>query len=106
MNGVNQSRLAIPAQCGEQVAMRGQPQWNKYPTISQDIFFLTCIKTVIMSAPKGPFRLVTVNTAPERAQRLIGRVAVALKDRYEIIHVDNCACGFMTCNYLNCSIFM
>ncbi|KAJ5727613.1 hypothetical protein N7493_005433 [Penicillium malachiteum] len=43
-----------------------------------------------MSAPKGPFRLVTVNTAPERAKRLIGRVAEALSDRYTIIHVDNC----------------
>ncbi|KAJ5184008.1 hypothetical protein N7492_001624 [Penicillium capsulatum] len=43
-----------------------------------------------MSAPKGPFRLVTVNTAPERAKRLIGRVADSLKDRYTILHVDNC----------------
>ncbi|RAL13206.1 uncharacterized protein BO97DRAFT_477437 [Aspergillus homomorphus CBS 101889] len=43
-----------------------------------------------MSAPKGPFRLVTVNTAPERAKRLIGRLIEALKDRYTIIHVDNC----------------
>lgn len=43
-----------------------------------------------MSAPKGPFRLVTVNTAPERAKRLIGRVAESLKDRYTIIHIDNC----------------
>ncbi|KAJ5357717.1 hypothetical protein N7541_004875 [Penicillium brevicompactum] len=42
-----------------------------------------------MSA-KGPFHLVTVNTAPERAKRLIGRVAEALKDRYTIVHVDNC----------------
>ncbi|KAL1984504.1 hypothetical protein VTN96DRAFT_9103 [Rasamsonia emersonii] len=40
--------------------------------------------------PKGPFRLVTVNTAPERARRLIGRMIEALKDRYTIIHVDNC----------------
>ncbi|KAB8067710.1 hypothetical protein BDV29DRAFT_84127 [Aspergillus leporis] len=43
-----------------------------------------------MSAPKGPFRLVTVNTAPERAKRLIGRVVEALKDRYTIIHEGNC----------------
>ncbi|CAI7667040.1 hypothetical protein N7533_006934 [Penicillium manginii] len=43
-----------------------------------------------MSTPKGPFHLVTVNTAPERAKRLIGRVAEALKDQYTIIHVDNC----------------
>ncbi|CAG8081535.1 unnamed protein product [Penicillium salamii] len=42
-----------------------------------------------MSA-KGPFHLVTVNTAPERAKRLIGRVAEALKDQYTIVHVDNC----------------
>lgn len=45
---------------------------------------------LIVMSPKGPFRLVTVNTAPERAKRLIGRVAEALSDRYTIIHVDNC----------------
>ncbi|KAL3476814.1 hypothetical protein BJX99DRAFT_227413 [Aspergillus californicus] len=39
---------------------------------------------------KGPFTLVTVNTAPERAKLLIGRMIEALKDRYTIIHVDNC----------------
>ncbi|RDW70756.1 uncharacterized protein DSM5745_08267 [Aspergillus mulundensis] len=43
-----------------------------------------------MSSPKGPYTLVTVNTAPERAKRLIGRMVEALKDRYTIIHVDNC----------------
>ncbi|KAH8691141.1 hypothetical protein BGW36DRAFT_387761 [Talaromyces proteolyticus] len=42
------------------------------------------------SQPRGPFRLITVNTAPERAKKLIGRLAEALKDRYTIIHVDNC----------------
>ncbi|KAM5360456.1 hypothetical protein ACJZ2D_013734 [Fusarium nematophilum] len=44
-----------------------------------------------MASPKGPFRLVTVNTAPERARRLIGRLIDALKEEYEIIHVDNCS---------------
>ncbi|KAG4259052.1 hypothetical protein FPRO03_13274 [Fusarium proliferatum] len=44
-----------------------------------------------MSARKGPFRLVTVNTAPERAKRLIGRLITELQDDYEIIHVDNCS---------------
>ena len=43
-----------------------------------------------MAERKGPFRLVTVNTAPERAQRLIGRLIEALKADYEIVHVDNC----------------
>ena len=43
-----------------------------------------------MSQPSGPYRLVTVNNAPERAKRLIGRVVESLKDRYTIIHVANC----------------
>lgn len=41
-------------------------------------------------APKGPFRLVTVNTAPERAKKLIGRMVEALKDQYTIDYVANC----------------
>lgn len=43
-----------------------------------------------MSVRSGPWRLVTVNTAPERAKRLIGRMMEALKDRYDIEYVDNC----------------
>lgn len=42
------------------------------------------------ATPKGPFRLVTVNTAPERAKRLIGRMVEDLKDRYTIEYVANC----------------
>ncbi|KAL2263292.1 hypothetical protein VTK26DRAFT_7412 [Humicola hyalothermophila] len=41
--------------------------------------------------PIGPFRLVTVNTAPERAKRLIGRVVEDVKDKYIIIHAANAA---------------
>ncbi|KAF5664601.1 hypothetical protein FCIRC_10755 [Fusarium circinatum] len=44
-----------------------------------------------MSTRKGPFRLVTVNTAPERAKRLIGRLITELQDDYEIIYVANCS---------------
>lgn len=48
--------------------------------------------------PRGPFRLVTVNNAPERAKLVIGQVSDALKDRYIIEHAGNCdgkqnACG-------------
>lgn len=43
-----------------------------------------------MSARKGPFRLVTVNTSPERAKRLIGRLIEALSDDYDITHIENC----------------
>jgi hypothetical protein len=39
--------------------------------------------------PKGPFKLVTVNTAPERAARLIGRMIEGLKEQYAIQHVAN-----------------
>ncbi|KAI5209562.1 hypothetical protein E4T39_00914 [Aureobasidium subglaciale] len=39
--------------------------------------------------PLGPFKLVTVNTAPERAYRLIGRVVENVKDKYTILHVGN-----------------
>jgi hypothetical protein len=38
---------------------------------------------------KGPFKLVTVNTAPERAKRLIGRVVVDVQDTYTIDYVAN-----------------
>ncbi|KIX03327.1 uncharacterized protein Z518_06879 [Rhinocladiella mackenziei CBS 650.93] len=40
-------------------------------------------------APNGPYKLVTVNTAPERAERLIGRVIEDLKDQYTIQHMTN-----------------
>ena len=40
-------------------------------------------------APLGPYKLVTVNNAPERAQRLVGRVVEDVKDRYTIIHAGN-----------------
>lgn len=39
--------------------------------------------------PLGPFKLVTVNTAPERAKRLIGRLVEALKEKYTILYVAN-----------------
>ncbi|KAL1841828.1 hypothetical protein VTJ49DRAFT_6505 [Mycothermus thermophilus] len=41
--------------------------------------------------PTGPFKLVTVNTAPDRARRLIGRVVEDVRDRYTIIHAANAA---------------
>jgi len=40
--------------------------------------------------PKGPFKLDNVNTAPERAFRLIGRLTEQLKERYTIVHAANC----------------
>ncbi|KAK4193683.1 hypothetical protein QBC35DRAFT_3253 [Podospora australis] len=42
-------------------------------------------------SPTGPFKLVTVNTAPDRAKRLIGRVVEDVKDKYTIIHAGNAA---------------
>lgn len=39
--------------------------------------------------PLGPFKLVTVNTAPERARKIIGRIVEAVRDKYMIIHAAN-----------------
>ncbi|KAF2101522.1 hypothetical protein NA57DRAFT_35747 [Rhizodiscina lignyota] len=41
------------------------------------------------SYPLGPFKLVSVNTVPERAKRLIGRMVEDVKEKYIIIHVAN-----------------
>lgn len=41
-------------------------------------------------APKGPYRLVTVNTAPERAALIVGRMIERLADQYAIEHAANC----------------
>jgi hypothetical protein len=77
------------------ISRRGSPtMWGiggnaELATIKAPRCPLIAIIIVTMS-PKGPFRLVTVNTAPERAKRLIGRVAEALSDRYTIEHVANC----------------
>lgn len=46
---------------------------------------------------RGPFRLVTVNTAPERAKKLIGRMIEGLKDNYEIEYVANCSGSWYMC---------
>ena len=51
----------------------------------------TMASTDAHAPPKGPYRLVTVNNAPERAKLLIGRVASDLADRYTIDYVGNCA---------------
>ncbi|KAK3353481.1 hypothetical protein B0T25DRAFT_212341 [Lasiosphaeria hispida] len=40
-------------------------------------------------APKGPFRLATVNTAPDRARRLIGIVVEDMASRFTIIYAGN-----------------
>lgn len=40
-------------------------------------------------APKGPFKLCTVNTAPERAKRLVGRVVHDVREEYQIDYVEN-----------------
>jgi hypothetical protein len=35
------------------------------------------------------YRLVTVNTVPERAKRVVGQIISDVKDRYNIVHVAN-----------------
>ncbi|KAF4986354.1 hypothetical protein FGRMN_10881 [Fusarium graminum] len=40
-------------------------------------------------SPKGPYRLMTVNTAPERAKRVIGAMGENLKESYTIDYIAN-----------------
>ena len=44
-------------------------------------------------APKGPYRLCTVSTAPERAKGLIGRVVEDVKEEYTIHNLQNMESG-------------
>jgi hypothetical protein len=54
--------------------------------------------------PLGPYRLVTVNNAPERAKKLIGRMVEEVKEKYTIIHagnVDSTSCPLSSSLCLN-----
>ena len=37
----------------------------------------------------SPIKLLTVNTVPERAKRIIGTIVDEVSDKYEILHVAN-----------------
>lgn len=45
-------------------------------------------------APKGPYKLCTVNTVPERAKLVVGRFIENVKEAYIIIHVENASSTF------------
>ncbi|BGO99343.1 hypothetical protein NBRC10513v2_000448 [Rhodotorula toruloides] len=42
-----------------------------------------------MPSSSQPVNLVSVNTAPERAKKVIGAVIEGVKDRYSIVHAGN-----------------
>lgn len=43
----------------------------------------------IEGAPAGPYKLVTVNTAPDRAKIIVGRICEEIKGQYLINYVAN-----------------
>jgi hypothetical protein len=45
-------------------------------------------------APKGPYKLCTVNKVPERAKLIVGRFMESVKDTYIIDHAENAASMF------------
>ena len=54
-------------------------------------------------APKGPYRLCTVNKVPERAKLIVGRFIESVKDTYIIDHADNAASMFaLSFSFANC----
>jgi hypothetical protein len=61
------------------------------------IFIISHVYTMLSTTyPLGPFKLVTVNNAPERAKLLIGRVVETVKDKYIIIHAGNVDSTFIS----------
>lgn len=71
------------------------PQVTRYcagQTLNSSCYFPSSTRTMAtkdQEHPLGPFKLVTVNTAPERAKRIVGRLCEEMKDRYIIDHVAN-----------------
>jgi hypothetical protein len=62
--------------------------------VSVRTLFWCCILASFCSsqqpmAPKGPYKLCTVNTAPERAKLVVGRFIENVKEIYTINHVEN-----------------
>ncbi len=45
-------------------------------------------------APKGPYKLCTVNKVPERAKLVVGWFIESVKDAYIIVHAENAASLF------------
>jgi hypothetical protein len=45
-------------------------------------------------APKGPYKLCTVNKVPERAKLVVGRFIESVKDNCLIDHAENAASMF------------
>ena len=58
-----------------------------------------CLQYYARTMSDPGLKLMTVNTAPERAARLISRVIQALDPEYNIRHVDNCQSKFTTCRH-------
>ncbi|WVQ73555.1 hypothetical protein IAR50_003133 [Cryptococcus sp. DSM 104548] len=58
-------------------------------TISLRFPLRSPIRSMSSAAPVAPISLVSVNTHPDRAQRVIGSVIQKVKDRYTIVHAGN-----------------
>lgn len=47
--------------------------------------------------PAGPFKLVTVNTSPERAKKLCGRLVEEMRATHHIDYVANTTSKHLSC---------
>jgi hypothetical protein len=50
--------------------------------------------------PRGPYKLVSVNTSPERAKRLIARIIQDVKEKYVLVHSANADSEFYSSDLL------
>lgn len=47
------------------------------------------LRTLSKMSSASPINLVSVNTAPERARKVIGAVIEGVKDRHALVHAGN-----------------
>lgn len=59
------------------------------PTATSLPSFTSILVTVLEMASSKVVNLVSVNTAPDRAAKVIGTVIENVKDRYTIVHAGN-----------------
>ncbi|CAK7231584.1 hypothetical protein SCUCBS95973_007965 [Sporothrix curviconia] len=61
------------------------------PRTAASTFLRSMSSSPSCASPKGPFRLVTVNSQPERAKNVVTQVIARLQDRFAIVYAGNIA---------------
>jgi hypothetical protein len=57
-------------------------------------FISSSFRAMSTTTARTPINLVSVNTAPDRAKIVIGKVIENVKDKYQIVHAGNTTSGW------------